>query len=184
MEPFEFHGELFELRSNVIEALAEQGFVSLKDYGAVDLQHDIYGLEITAIRDETDAKEIENLLRTLLPDWRHARTFYEDHNSRELGWKVMISRSPEIYDDVSPIRRSLVPFFDSSNPWYLKIAAASAYGLIIAFASVLVGLGLNFLSRAEIVATLILLPTFFALAATILAAADMIRRRKGRLVQK
>jgi hypothetical protein len=45
MEAFEFHAELFELRSAVIEALAEQGFVGFADYGAVDLQHDVYGLE-------------------------------------------------------------------------------------------------------------------------------------------
>ena len=52
MAEFEFHGELFELRGMVMEALEENGFVWLSDFGAIDLRHDIYGLEVTGIREE------------------------------------------------------------------------------------------------------------------------------------
>ena len=41
----------------------------------------------------------QSLLRRMFPAWRYRRTFYEDHNLGELGWKVMISRDPEDYND-------------------------------------------------------------------------------------
>jgi hypothetical protein len=99
MKPFQFHAELFDFRNSVMEALSENGFAWLSDYGSIDLQHDVYGLEVTAIREEADARAIERLLRRLFPGWRFRRTFYEDYNLGELGWKVMISRDPEDFDD-------------------------------------------------------------------------------------
>ncbi|MBN9522745.1 hypothetical protein J0H58_30210 [bacterium] len=48
MTPFEFHAELFGFRATVAEALADAGFVWLSDYGAIDLRHDAYGVEVTA----------------------------------------------------------------------------------------------------------------------------------------
>lgn len=153
----------------------------------MDLQHDVYGSEVTAIHKESDAKAIEDLLRKQLPDWHFARTFYEEHNLRELGWKVMISRSPETYDDASPIHRRfarLAPIFYGSTPWYLTAGATAAFGLTIAVASVLVGLIFFSFSRGEIVATLILLPTFFAAAGVSLSVADTIRGRMRRPLEK
>ena len=111
MDPFEFHADLFEVRTAVLEELAENGFVWLSDFGAVDLQHDVYGVEVTAIRQESDANAIERLLRDRFPSWRQWRTFYEDHNVGELGWKVMISHSRENFDD-----RSL-PTDTDALPW-------------------------------------------------------------------
>ena len=99
MKPFEFHAELFDFRNAVMEALADHGFAWLSDYGSIDLQHDVYGLEVTAIREQADAAAIERLLRRMFPGWQYRRTFYEDHNLGELGWKVMISRDPEDYGD-------------------------------------------------------------------------------------
>ena len=99
MKPFEFHAELFDFRNAVLEALSDNGFACLFDFGSIDLQHDVYGLEVTAIREEASAASIEKLLRKMFPDWRYRRTFYEDHNVGELGWKVMISREPEDYND-------------------------------------------------------------------------------------
>lgn len=95
----EFHSDLFELRTSVLETLADHDIVWLSDFGAVDLQHDIYGLEVTAIRTEDLAIAIERLLSWKFPRWRHRRTFFEDQNVGELGWKVMISRYPEDFDD-------------------------------------------------------------------------------------
>ena len=95
MKPFEFHAELFDFRNAVLEAMSDHGFAWLSDFGSIDLQHDVYGLEVTGIRAEADAGKIERLLRGMFPDWRFRRTFYEDHNLGELGWKVMISRDPE-----------------------------------------------------------------------------------------
>jgi len=99
MKPFEFHAELFDFRNAVLVALADNDFAWLSDFGSIDLQHDVYGLEVTSLREETAAAAIERLLQTMFPDWHYRRTFYEDQNLGELGWKVMISRDPEQYDD-------------------------------------------------------------------------------------
>jgi hypothetical protein len=99
MKPFEFHAELFDFRNAVLEALSDNGFAWLSHFGSIDLQHDVYGLEVTGIREEADAAAIERLLRKMFPQWHYRRTFYEEHNLRELGWKVMISRDPEDFDD-------------------------------------------------------------------------------------
>ena len=95
MKPFEFHAELFEFRSAVLEALSDNGFAWLSHFGSIDLLHDLFGLEVCAIREEADAREIERLLCGMFPQWCFRRTYYEDHNLRELGWKVIISRDPE-----------------------------------------------------------------------------------------
>jgi hypothetical protein len=54
---------------------------------------------VTAIREEANAAAIEQLLRQMFPGWRYHRTYYEDHNVGELGWKVTISRDPEDFND-------------------------------------------------------------------------------------
>src|SRR5262245_56954829 len=95
MEPFAFHPDLFEFRGAVLEALADNGFAWLSHFGSIDLLHDLYGLEVCAIREEADARAIERLLRGMFPDWRYRQTYYEDQNLREIGWKVIISRDPE-----------------------------------------------------------------------------------------
>jgi hypothetical protein len=56
-------------------------------------------LEVTGIRAEADAKTISGLLRTMFPAWHQQYTYYEDQNSRELGWKVVITRDREHYGD-------------------------------------------------------------------------------------
>ncbi|SRR6266478_8604019 len=99
MKSFEFHAELFDFRNSVLEALSSNGFAWLSEFGSIDLLHDVYGLEVTAIRQEEDAAAIEALLRTMFPDWRYRRTYYEDHNLGELGWKVVISRHREDFND-------------------------------------------------------------------------------------
>ncbi len=69
MKPFEFHAELFGFRNAVMEALSDNGFAWLSDFGSVDLQHDVVGLEVTGIRAETDARAIEALLRRMFAGW-------------------------------------------------------------------------------------------------------------------
>ena len=78
MKPFEFHPELFELRNAALEALAENGFTWLSDFGSIDLQQDVYGLEVTGIREEADAKNIAALLHRMFAGWHYRRTYYKD----------------------------------------------------------------------------------------------------------
>jgi hypothetical protein len=99
MEPFAFHPELFELRNEVLEALGSHGFAWLSEFASIDLLHDVYGLEVCGIRAEDDARSIEALLRRLFPSWRYTRKYYKDASTREPGWKVMISRDPEDFED-------------------------------------------------------------------------------------
>ena len=54
---------------------------------------------IVWIREEEDARSIQTLLRKLFPDWQHTHRYYKDRSTREPGWKVVITREPEDYDD-------------------------------------------------------------------------------------
>jgi hypothetical protein len=99
MADFQFHGELFDLRAMVMEALSENDFVWLSDFGSVDLAHDIYGIEVTGVPDESRADDMHSLLVELLPEWHFRRQFYEAQNLGEIGWKIIISREPENFAD-------------------------------------------------------------------------------------
>jgi hypothetical protein len=35
----------------------------------------------------------------LFPDWRYEHNYYKDPSTREPGWKVVISRDPENFND-------------------------------------------------------------------------------------
>lgn len=99
MEPFAFHAELFELRTEVLELLAEHGYAWLSDFGSIDLAHDVFGIEVCGIHEESNARAIEGLLRRKFSSWRYSRNYYKDASTREPGWKVIISRDPETYGD-------------------------------------------------------------------------------------
>jgi hypothetical protein len=99
MEPFAFHPELFELRTAVLEMLTDHGFAWLSDFSSVDLRHDDYGIEVCGIREETDARTIERLLREIFPSWPYSRRHYKDSSTREPGWKVVITREREDFRD-------------------------------------------------------------------------------------
>lgn len=98
MELFAFHPELFEVRSRVLEMLGEHGFAWLSDFGSIDLLHDVYGLEVCGIREQSDARAIQTLVQRCC-SWRHSRMYYKDRSTREPGWKVIVSRDPEDYQD-------------------------------------------------------------------------------------
>ena len=51
------------------------------------------------ITEKTFALLIDLARQADVPGWRYRRTFYEDQNLGEIGWKVMISRDPERYND-------------------------------------------------------------------------------------
>jgi hypothetical protein len=76
MEPFAFHAELFELRNVVLEMLADHGFAWLSHFGSIDLLHNVYGIEVCGIREESDAHTIENLLCERFSAWRNSRRYY------------------------------------------------------------------------------------------------------------
>lgn len=97
MKRFAFYPELFIYRAAVLKALSEQGFEWFSHYGAIDLIHDLYGLEVCAIHHEEDARQIERALRKMFPDWHYCARYYEDMNHLEIGWKVKITRDIETF---------------------------------------------------------------------------------------
>jgi hypothetical protein len=99
MQPFAFHPELFEFRNRVLEKLAEHGYEWLSAFGSVDLAHDIYGMEVCGIREQSAALAIQKLLRRMFPFWRHTRIYLKEPWTREPGWVVVISRQREDHDD-------------------------------------------------------------------------------------
>jgi hypothetical protein len=99
MESFELHPELFSIRNDVLEMLADAGFSWLADFSSVDLLHDVYGVEVCGVRDEDDARTIQKLLRRMFPDWEYSRLYRKGHHTREPGWKVIINRDPEVFLD-------------------------------------------------------------------------------------
>ena len=94
MSEFQFHGDLFVCRQQVLILLADNGFQWLNHFRAVDVIHELYGLEVTGIAHELEAEAIEKLLQNNL-EWNFVRRTYEDRRC-ECGWKVRISRRPEI----------------------------------------------------------------------------------------
>ena len=94
MDSFAFHPELLEERTRVMEELSAAGFEWLSDYGAVDMLHDVYGLEVTGVREEADCRRIAQMLARLYPRWKYTRVYYKDRGA-ETGWKAVVHRDPE-----------------------------------------------------------------------------------------
>jgi len=91
---FSFRSELFEDRATAIEALAAKGFDWFVHYSAIDLLHDLYGLEVCGIPEELDAKRILKIMESTFSEWTCTRISYHD-GSRDQGWKVEIYRRPQ-----------------------------------------------------------------------------------------
>ena len=99
MEPFEFHAELFEVRNEVLELLADCGFAWLSDFGFIDLMHDIYGIEVCGILRQEDAQAIEAVLLKTYSSWRHSRMYCKDastHLPSRAGRSGDLARSREL----------------------------------------------------------------------------------------
>ena len=70
MDAFRFSTELFEVRTDVMERLTDEGFNWLSHYSSVDPIHDQYGIEVCGIIRRDDAVEILNILKRMFPKWR------------------------------------------------------------------------------------------------------------------
>lgn len=69
MDAFRFAPELFQVRTNVMERLTEEGFDWLSHYASVDPIHDDYGIEVCGILQRGDAVMILELLMSMFPAW-------------------------------------------------------------------------------------------------------------------
>jgi hypothetical protein len=94
MDAFRFSPELFECRGEVMSILKERGFDWLSDYSAIDPLHDVYGLEVCGIADETDAIAIVEIMLDVYPSWKARQPWYSE-GSRDTGWVARIQRDDE-----------------------------------------------------------------------------------------
>jgi hypothetical protein len=101
---YTFFGKLFQARQELLEFLANNGIVYLTDFGAIDLLHDLYGLEVSGIRDEHFARRILKLTRRAHPFWWH----FQIAVTAESDWKVVVSLRAEL----------------DSRPWPDKVRSA------------------------------------------------------------
>lgn len=95
MGELQFHPELFEHRGDVQALLAEHGLDWLSDYSAIDVLHDVHGLEVLGLRDQATAQQVLLLLRAHFPAWPHGHLTVREHVSRDPGWKVVVHRDAE-----------------------------------------------------------------------------------------
>lgn len=96
MSHIQFHPELFDHRSDAIDALAAAGFHWLVDYTAVDLDHERFGIEVCGIPEKAMALRIRRVLHAAFPAWRYSVLFEKDWGTRDLGWCVEIHRDREV----------------------------------------------------------------------------------------
>ena len=92
MRDFSFHPDLFEQRSQAIEALAARDYIWMEHFSSVDLLHDTFGLEVCGIPDEADAHRILSILGREFPEWQHKDMRFHSYE-RDYGWKVIISKA-------------------------------------------------------------------------------------------
>jgi hypothetical protein len=97
-DAFRFAPELLDVRNAVIAKLRERGFEWLTHYSAVDVMHDVYGIEVCGIHEEDEASSILAVLREMFPRWNTWRTYHKDHG-RDPGFWVTIQRDPELPDE-------------------------------------------------------------------------------------
>lgn len=88
-QELQFHPELFAQRGRVSDLLSEAGYAGFGDYAAIDLVHEEYGLEVTGIRNEMDARKMLGLLGREFPHWHHRRICFQQHGG-EPGWTLII----------------------------------------------------------------------------------------------
>lgn len=90
MKEFTFHPELFEHRESAIEALSAHGIDLFTDYSTVDLEHELYGLEVGSFQDRAVAEKVLSILRPTFPFWRVGGIFDMTNSP---GWWVLICKN-------------------------------------------------------------------------------------------
>jgi hypothetical protein len=92
-EGLEFYAELFACRARASELLEEAGFTWFVDYSAIDLAHEVYGLEIGGIKSERAAGRMRVVLLEGFPHWHHARASLHG-GGPDPGWTLSVSMFP------------------------------------------------------------------------------------------
>lgn len=91
MQSFLFSPELFECRSQLMSAFESADLLMFRDYAAIDLDHDNYGLDVTGIKNENDSVKMLLILYDVFPSWRYGDRVYDD-SPVEPGWRILICK--------------------------------------------------------------------------------------------
>jgi hypothetical protein len=96
MSSFAFYPDLFQVRTDAMEALAAAGLEWMSDFASVDVLHDLYGLEVCGVQTEDHAKQVLGLLQGRFA-WRHGHVILKGWG-RDAGWKAVVHRDPRERD--------------------------------------------------------------------------------------
>jgi hypothetical protein len=99
MKAFQFDARLFGERTKAQDALTRAGYFWFEHYSAIDVMHDLLGLEVCGISKETDARKILSVLQKAFPLWHYHNIFLRDVGSCDLGWQVSIHQAAEVAAD-------------------------------------------------------------------------------------
>lgn len=94
MSVFHFHPELFECRNEALEVLGEAGMQWMADFTSIDVLHDLFGVEVSGIGTEAEARQVLALLQAHFRGWRYGYVLLKDWSSRDAGWKAVVHRDP------------------------------------------------------------------------------------------
>ena len=95
MNQFYFDPNLFARRAEAHEALEHAGFVWLQNFSAIDLAHDVGGLEVCGISTLEEARRILTILKPIFPNWKYCYTSLKDFSPLDMGWQAKIQERPE-----------------------------------------------------------------------------------------
>ncbi len=100
MSTFPFHPELFAERGRAMNALADLDLLWFSSYRSIDIEHELYGLEVCGIRDQETAETVAMALRRTFPEWRNGYMYERSYADGDPGWTVVICREgPEATGD-------------------------------------------------------------------------------------
>lgn len=96
MQPFAFESALFDHRAEATDALSRAGYQWLVNFSTIDLMHDVFGIEVCGISEESEAPCIQDVLRRTFPAWKHGDVWLPIPQDGYLddGWIVAIHRDP------------------------------------------------------------------------------------------
>jgi len=92
---FRFAAELLQCRINLIQKLTEDGFEWFTGYKSIDIDHELYGLEVRGIDHLQAAKAILQVMSDLHPDWKYWSICRKEYGA-DTGLMISLHRDPEI----------------------------------------------------------------------------------------
>ncbi len=77
-----------------LEVLAAHDLHWFQHFSSIDLLHDVFGLEVCGIAEESDARLSLCVLEKTFPGWPHSDLYYR-RSGCERGWKALIHKHPQ-----------------------------------------------------------------------------------------